>query len=61
MFPRSLAACSYPGKCWAWECCHGSPEIQVSPEASGLFVVRTPNHPTENNPEKMLDNRPATE
>lgn len=48
-FGRTLTACSYPGKCGHWECCHGSPEIQVNPEASGLFTVRTPNHPAENN------------
>jgi hypothetical protein len=46
-FPRTLTACSYPGKCGHWECCHGAPDIQVDPMGSGLFVERIPNHPRE--------------
>lgn len=43
-FPQALRACSYPGKCAYWECCHGPAAIRENMETSGLFAARVPNH-----------------
>jgi hypothetical protein len=47
LFGKNRRGCVYPGKCEMWEICHGAPEIRRDPEASGLYVQRTANHPKE--------------
>jgi hypothetical protein len=44
-FPQSTARCyDYMSRCQFWECCF-TPAVQADPLASGLYQIRTSNHP----------------
>lgn len=44
-FPQNRRSCVYPGRCEFYDVCYGPQEIRQNPEASELYVIRTPNHP----------------
>lgn len=46
-FPQTRRACSYPTQCQFVPVCYGGEDIRKDPVASGLYRVRTPNHPIE--------------
>lgn len=46
-FPQSTARCfDYQSRCSFYECCF-TPAVKADPLASGLYQIRTPNHPSE--------------
>ena len=47
-FPQSRISCLYPGRCSGFDICYGSADMRANPEASGLYQIRIPNHPQEN-------------
>lgn len=47
MFPMHTRACDWPTKCVFQSLCFGPRPYLIAPESSGLFTIRTVNHPTE--------------
>jgi hypothetical protein len=47
-FPQNRRSCVYPGRCEFYDVCYGPQQIRENPEASELYVIRTPNHPNGN-------------
>jgi hypothetical protein len=48
-FPMTRRACEYPTSCSYIKLCYGGENIRKDPLGSGLYKIRTPNHPQENN------------
>lgn len=46
-FPMSRRACEYPTTCSCVRICYGGEEIRKDPLGSGLYKIRTANHPQE--------------
>jgi hypothetical protein len=46
-FPQNRRSCVYPGLCGCYNVCYGSSDMKKNPEGSGLYQIRTPNHPQE--------------
>lgn len=47
LFPMHTRSCDWPTKCVFQPLCFGPRPYLIAPEASGLFQIRTANHPTE--------------
>lgn len=56
-FPQSRSHCVFPGRCSMYDICYGPPDIRENPEASGLYIARTPNHPAEGTGSVVADPR----
>jgi hypothetical protein len=46
-FPQTRRACEYPSTCAFVPLCYGGEDIRRAPLDSGLYQIRTPNHPQE--------------
>lgn len=46
-FPMNRRACVYPSSCGYAKLCYGGAELQADPVGSGLYTIRTVNHPQE--------------
>jgi hypothetical protein len=47
LFPQNRRSCVYPGKCSSFELCYGSQTLREDPIGSGLYQIRSVNHPQE--------------
>lgn len=50
-FPQSRRACEYPSTCQFVKVCYGGEDIRRDPLGSGLYKIRSVNHPIENQKE----------
>lgn len=46
-FPQSRRACEYPSTCPWVPVCYGNEDVRRDPMSTGLYQIRTPNHPQE--------------
>lgn len=46
-FPPASTACDYPGRCMFQEVCYGPKAYLMNPMSTGLYQIRTANHPIE--------------